>query len=362
MSESTGDKSTCVDVADAGEAGVVVLQDTGKPKKPVKKYSTGKQVASTASKSRKKKSTADDLADATTVQYKVSDASLPDKLPSLSDDEKIILKLNVQPAEESQSQQVIAYCDEADKHAYMDLHALDSHSHALDSHSHASHSMGLDLWPSDVVNHVNHGSTFGGQQNYGIKAIKLLTDFEEKTKHGEWPASTSVHCYWCCHKFNTTPMGLPVKYAEGKFYVTGCFCSLECAAAYNFDSRDSIDDTLERYHLLNVLARELGYESTVKQAPNRLSLSMFGGHLSIEQFRGFCDTHKIVILNHPPMMTLTQQIEEINEYELKSELNRYIPIDSERVNRYKEKIKLKRTKPLTNFKNTLDHAMNLKFS
>jgi hypothetical protein len=61
------------------------------------------------------------------------------------------------------------------------------------------------------------------------------------------------------------------------------------------------------------------------------------------------------------MMTVTQQVEEVNQRELRSEY-RYIPIDSERVNKYKEKIKLKRTKPLVNFKNTLDHTMNLKFA
>ena len=59
------------------------------------------------------------------------------------------------------------------------------------------------------------------------------------------------------------------------------------------------------------------------------------------------------------MMTLTQQIEEINESDINSEF-KYIPLDTDRINKYKEKIKLKRTKPITEFKNTLDHAMNLK--
>jgi hypothetical protein len=59
-------------------------------------------------------------------------------------------------------------------------------------------------------------------------------------------------------------------------------------------------------------------------------------------------------------MTLTQQIEEINESDINNEL-RYIPVDTERINRYKEKIHLKRTKPINTSENTLDQAMNLKF-
>jgi hypothetical protein len=87
---------------------------------------------------------------------------------------------------------------------------------------------------------------------------------------------------------------------------------------------------------------------------------MFGGHLSIEDFREFCRTSKIININFPPMLSLTQQIEEINESDLNKEY-KYIPLDTERINKYKDKIKLKRSKPLTTYENTLDHAMNLKF-
>ncbi len=110
-----------------------------------------------------------------------------------------------------------------------------------------------------------------------------------------------------------------------------------------------------------MLARELGHHHLVRPAPSRLVLNTFGGPMSIEEFRGRCHTSRLILVNFPPMMTVTQQVEEVNQRELRSEY-RYIPIDSERVNKYKEKIKLKRTKPLVNFKNTLDHTMNLKFA
>jgi hypothetical protein len=86
---------------------------------------------------------------------------------------------------------------------------------------------------------------------------------------------------------------------------------------------------------------------------------MFGGHMDIETFRKYFDSKKILNINFPPMMTMTQQIEEINECDINSEY-RFIPLDNDRINKYKEKLTLKRNKPLTNYKHTLDHMMNLK--
>ena len=191
------------------------------------------------------------------------------------------------------------------------------------------------------------------------KVVELLKDFEMKSKASEWPLTTNIACYWCCHKFNTIPFGIPVKFYHGKFHVYGCFCSLECAAAYNFNFAESLDEVWERYNLINLLSRNLGHANKVKTAPNRLALKMFGGHMDIEEFREFSETSKVLSVNFPPMTTLTQQIEELNECDVNSEY-RYIPIDHERINKYKEKLTLRRTKPVTDYKHTLDHMMNLK--
>lgn len=192
-----------------------------------------------------------------------------------------------------------------------------------------------------------------------LKVVELLKDFEMKSKASEWPITTSIACYWCCHKFNTVPFGIPVKYYKDKFHVFGCFCSLECAAAHNFNFTESQDETWERYNLINLLSRKLGHMNRVKSAPNRLALKMFGGHMEIDDFRRFTETQKVLNVNFPPMMTLTQQLEELNECDVSSEY-RYIPLDHERINKYKEKLTLRRTKPVTEFKHTLDHMMNLK--
>lgn len=207
-----------------------------------------------------------------------------------------------------------------------------------------------------------HNSSVGAAYNNSLdsfKVISLLKDFEEKNKNNEWPSSTSIHCYWCCHRFDGAPIGIPVKYVDGRFHVYGCFCSLECAAAYNFGSQDSYDEILERHQLLNLLARKLGHCQRVRSAPDRLSLKMFGGHLDIDSFRLFTKSNKVIGLNFPPMMTITQQIEEFNDCDITSTDCRYIPIDTERVNRYKDKMIVKRNTVKSLNKNTLDSTMKI---
>lgn len=203
------------------------------------------------------------------------------------------------------------------------------------------------------------------EENVPLKVVHVLKDFEEKNKNNEWPSNTSICCYWCCHRFDNAPFGIPVNYHEERFDVYGCFCSLECAVAYNFRSSESLDEIWERYNLINLLARKMGYGGSsvgvVKPAPERLTLKVFGGFLDIEAFRNYHTTNKVVNINFPPMTSLTQQIEEINEYELNSDM-RYIPLDSDRINKCKEKIMFKRSKPVINERSTLETAMNLKIS
>lgn len=197
--------------------------------------------------------------------------------------------------------------------------------------------------------------------SHQLRKIRLLMEFEEKNKSGEWPASTTIHCYWCCHQFDGPPMGIPVKFVREKFYTYGCFCSLECAAAYNFEHYGSVDERWKRFSLLNMLAARLGHEGVVKQAPDRLALTMFGGYLDIEAFRAHSRTRRLVLVNFPPMQTMTQQVEEINDGDVHCTRPSYIPIPSERVDRFQAKLLLQRKNPVVHHKNTLGRTMDLRY-
>jgi hypothetical protein len=274
------------------------------------------------------------------------DNTNPDMVCNNSDDENIIMKLNIASKE----------IDEMSTTHTEEMTSLPDAYNELNHDTFHSKPCEIEYECQQTIETREHE-----HKNLDkLKVIELLKDFEEKNKNNEWPQTTSISCYWCCNSFETPPFGIPVKFIDGKFHVFGCFCSLECAAAYNMDSHESLDEIFERHNLINLLSRKIGYKDHVKCAPNRLSLKMFGGHLELSEFRSYTDANKLININFPPMMTLTQQIEEINESDITSEY-KYIPIDTERINKYKEKIKMRRTKPLMNFENTLDHAMNLKF-
>jgi hypothetical protein len=159
-----------------------------------------------------------------------------------------------------------------------------------------------------------------------INFVKLNgTDYEFQEK-------TDVHCWWCCHSFDTMPCLLPEKYYDNKYYVFGCFCSYNCALAYNID----IDDykTNERTTLLNYLYYEIyKLDTKLEIALPRTSLKIFGGPLTIEEYR------KILITNNkeykfimPPMVCIIPLIEEDYKNTLYSKTKINSNID---INKYK---------------------------
>lgn len=264
-------------------------------------------------------------------------AALP--VTSLSDDENVIVRLQVvdEPSDECAEEQPCAYNNDA----YTNIQGFDT---------------------LEVEREIASKEAAAACDIGALKVVDILKDFEQKNKNNEWPSNTSISCYWCCHKFDNAPYGIPVSYStEGGFEVYGCFCSLECAAAFNFKSNDSLDEVWERYNLINLLSRRMNQGRHVKPAPDKMTLKMFGGFMDIDAFRKYHLSNKVITVHFPPMTSLTQQIEEVNEYELNSDRT-YIPIDSDRINRCKEKMIFQRNKPLLGDKSTLESAMNLKYS
>lgn len=267
---------------------------------------------------------------------------------SLSDDENIIVKLNLN---EDMLQKTDDSCCNLEEHPY---------AYNRDEYCNLSNFETVEK--SQVDTNIVKQPHVEISDIPTRKVISLLKDFEEKNKNHEWPTNTSINCYWCCHKFDNAPFGIPVNFNKESFDVFGCFCSLECAAAYNFKMNDNIDEMWERYNLINLLFRMLNLDGKqVKPAPDRLSLKMFGGYLDIDEFRQFFKSNRLINVNFPPMTSLTQQIEEVNEHELNNDY-KYIPIDVNRIDKYKEKLMFKRNKPLINSKNSLESTMNLKYN
>jgi len=156
---------------------------------------------------------------------------------------------------------------------------------------------------------------------------------------------TDIACWWCSCNFDNPPCFIPDKCIEGVYYVFGCFCSPNCAAAYNLKIEDY--KVWNRYSLIKKL-----YGVDVPIAPPREALDKFGGPLTLEEFRHNCqyfDKEYRFIM--PPMISIVPIIEESTR-----DNSRYSKLFSKNPD---DDLILKRSKPLPRSKNTLIETMGL---
>ena len=213
-----------------------------------------------------------------------------------------------------------------------------------------------DIHKKNVLSQIGNTDTNSKPETHS----NLMTEFKESNKTKQWPSKTNIYCFWCVFPFNNTPCAVPTKYIENTFYVEGCFCSPECAAAYIFDNSNS-DTVWEKYSLLNLMYKDIYGSNRIKIALPRNVLQIFGGYMTIDEFRSFHNNkYKEATIILPPMYSVIPQIEE-SYIEKKAKKKRFVPIDLEKVKRAKENLRLKRSKPIQKYKNTLENCMNLTY-
>lgn len=120
-----------------------------------------------------------------------------------------------------------------------------------------------------------------------------------------WPKRTSACCWNCCHPFETTPVCIPKKYddATNLYHVYGIFCSWNCAKAHLEAEYNSIAS--EQFMWMCIMAKDVfncNIHSDLISAPSRLCLTMFGGNMTIEEYRSKSKTTVCEILE-PPMIS-----------------------------------------------------------
>jgi hypothetical protein len=130
------------------------------------------------------------------------------------------------------------------------------------------------------------------------------------------PSQASTHnCYWCCHSIPHIEYGMPIRYDvfHKSFTLFGSFCSLECAAAYNFATHMGSDRVWEIHTWIQMLAHRYGYAGHVRPAPSRFLLRMFNGPLTIDEFRAAHQgLARTFLLNIPPFIHVVSQMEVLN--------------------------------------------------
>lgn len=125
---------------------------------------------------------------------------------------------------------------------------------------------------------------------------------------------TDVACWWCTYNFNTCPCFIPEKYTQSEIHIFGCFCSFNCAIAYNMNINDY--KVWDRHSLIKTVWRKYINNSKditgdITTAPNRECLTKFGGIIDINCYRTATITnHQNFMLIMPPMKSILPYIEE----------------------------------------------------
>lgn len=128
---------------------------------------------------------------------------------------------------------------------------------------------------------------------------------------------TNIKCWWDCNNFTNLPFFLPELFHNNTYHVRGCFCSFNCALAYNLyylkDSR-----IYHRKSLVYNLYKEIYGSSTeeitdIREAPPKEILKDFGGEISINTYReSFIMMNKEYVVYIPPLKPICVTIEERN--------------------------------------------------
>ena len=232
----------------------------------------------------------------------------------------------------------------------------------------------------------------GNKQSKLVKRLKLddsqsEDDMESKPKvyfqvlpniysldgKSEWPSKTNQWCWWCCHSFDSVPIPCPKTYnrLHKKFMVYGCFCSFNCVLSYN----DSIHMPSRNSYLLikGLQTAMTSNNSDISPAPPRQTLKVFGGTLTIQEFRKSFNNGIVYSFMQYPFMPYTQYIETAFKTRTgdhtqssgycgrEDNISKDSPLLTSPVNtREEKKIRLKRNKPLPQANNTLDALLKLR--
>lgn len=96
-----------------------------------------------------------------------------------------------------------------------------------------------------------------------------------------WPSRSPFACWWCCHTFDDYPKPIPIEIQGNSIKVIGNCCSWNCNKAYCLKNHKTL--TLFNTFYSRLFPKESG--DLVKPAPSPLCTKMFGGSLTIEDYR-----------------------------------------------------------------------------
>lgn len=178
-----------------------------------------------------------------------------------------------------------------------------------------------------------------------------------------------VHCWWCCHTFETEPWHLPYKHdrIRDEFLALGYFCSLPCMKAYVLDKHGNSkkgNDMLSNMLLMRKrLCPELNKSQLhVKCAPNKYTLDIFGGNYNIAEFRKL--STDVVDVHIPSERVILKDVivADVKKVDAVAPTERQLSNKLSSITNSKavvETLKLKRPTPLKRNANNLENIMGI---
>lgn len=196
---------------------------------------------------------------------------------------------------------------------------------------------------------------------------RLMIQYQDSNRVQKIPERTDVFCFWCCHAFDSMPCVIPADIKEGIWNVYGNFCSPECGVAYLFQERLDSNVQWERYAMLNSLYKKDvevldGAVTSIRSAPKREVLRIFGGSIDIREFRAVLHEKKLRLdVLTPPMVSIIQTMDTkpIDFFD-QSLRNVFVPTEARRLNAPgAQGLRLRRSKPMAGKESTLDFVMKI---
>lgn len=185
---------------------------------------------------------------------------------------------------------------------------------------------------------------------------EIMKDILGRTKSPTYSQNTA--CFWCCHAFPWKPCVLPISYDayEMMYACEGHFCSPECALAHLY-ADPALSDVARwtRQALLGDMYRNLYKTRDLIPAPPRTTLRMFGGPLSIDQFREqTAFSEELIGIQLPP---LRLHLPTMNVQGPLRDVKKFVALSQETVEKASKELRLKRSKPVHSNQATLDKCL-----
>lgn len=189
----------------------------------------------------------------------------------------------------------------------------------------------------------------------------LMVQYKELKNAMKIPETTEIACFWCAHSFSWQPSIIPEREEKGIYRVYGNFCSPSCCMAYLL--QESLDTHVkwERVALLHRMYGKHYASGRIFPSPARESLKLFGGPMTIDQYRATIGGCKVRIdLQTPPMVSILGSIDTkpIDFYD-SSMKHTISPLLGEIVPKAEEGLRLRRSKPLKEKESTLDSVLKI---